>query len=146
MLTAQILSVIAIATLVWTLYTYVASEKVPKDCKRLPGPKGYPLIGSILDFPKTFGYHKFKEWSDIYGPIFQVNILGTTHVVISDVDIANELLALKGAHYSDRPRIIMLHELISCNGNLGTSHLNKYWRNARKLAAATLSSTALEEW
>ncbi|KAK6371465.1 hypothetical protein LTS17_008715 [Exophiala oligosperma] len=114
--------------------------------KRLPGPKGYPLIGSILDFPKAFSYHKFTEWAAVYGPIYQVNILGATHVVISDVNIANDMLALRGAHYSDRPVIVMLHDLVSGGGNLGSSPLNKYWRNARKLAAAQLSTVSLEGW
>lgn len=146
MLTVQVFLIAAIATLLWKLYGYAVSNKLPQGMKRLPGPKGYPLIGSLLEFPKTFGYHKFKEWSDTYGPIFQVNLLGKTHIVISDEEVANDLLALRGAHYSDRPRLVMHHELVSGGGNLGTSPQNKYWRNARKFAAATLSSKTLEGW
>ncbi|OAL36788.1 hypothetical protein AYO20_03843 [Fonsecaea nubica] len=148
MFAVQLLSVVVVGTIIWALYrlSTTTTPAVPDGLKPLPGPKGYPFLGSVLEFPKTFSYHKFKEWSDIYGPIFQVNILGATHIVISDVEIANDLLALKGAQYSDRPPIVMLHELVSGNGNLGTSPLNKYWRNARKLAAARLSSTSLEVW
>ncbi|KAJ9602887.1 hypothetical protein H2200_012667 [Cladophialophora chaetospira] len=139
--------VIAVATsLVWILYRWTSSSTTaPNGLKPLPGPKGYPFLGSILDFPKTFGYHKFKEWSDVYGPIFQVNILGATHVVISDAKIADDLLALKGAQYSDRPPLVMLHELVSQDGNLGSSPLSAYWRNGRKLAAV-LSTSSLEGW
>lgn len=146
MLTLPLLAVVVVAGLAWLLFRYATAQEAPAGLKPLPGPKGYPLIGSVLDFPKTFGYHKFKEWSDTYGPLYKVNILGTTHVVISDVDMANDLLALRGAQYSDRPPIVMLHELVSDNGNLGTSPLNKYWRNARKLAAAQMNSTTLESW
>lgn len=130
----------------YLLYCRFTSKAGHHDLKHLPGPKGYPLIGSVLEFPKSFAYHKFTEWAAMYGPIYQVNILGATHVVISDVDVANNVLALRGAHYSDRPPIIMLHDLISGGGNLGSSPLNKYWRNARKLAAAQLSSTSLDGW
>ncbi len=142
----QALALLAVVGTLARFIIYVTSRRVPKGLKPLPGPRGYPMIGSILEFPKTFSYHKFKEWSDQYGPLIKINILGTTHVVISDDRIANDLLALRGANYSDRPPIVMLHELVSHNGNLGTCPQNKYWKNSRKLAAATMSSTTLEVW
>ena len=146
MLTIPLLSIAVAIGVFWKVYAYMAFRKIPKDLKHLPGPKGYPFLGSVLEFPKEFSYHKFKEWSDQYGPIFQVNILGKPHVIISSEDMANDLLALRGAHYSDRPPIVMLHELISATGNLGTSPLNKYWRNSRKLSATALTSRSLEKW
>lgn len=76
--------------------------------------------------------------------MFQLKILGATHIVISDPDIANELLALRGASYSERPRIVMLHELVSGEGNLGSSPPSRYWKNVRKLAAHTLTSGTLQ--
>ncbi|KAK5789863.1 hypothetical protein VI817_008986 [Penicillium citrinum] len=146
MFTIPFLLIAAAIGIPWKVYAYVGFRSISKGLKPLPGPKGYPFLGSVLEFPKTFSYHKFKEWSDQYGPIYQVNVLGKTHVVISSEDIANDLLALRGAHYSDRPPIVMLHELISANGNLGTTPLNKYRRNSRELSAAALSSTSLKKW
>lgn len=146
MLSIPLLLIAAVLGVLWKVYAYVVFRRISKDLKPLPGPKGYPFLGSVLEFPKTFSYHKFKEWSDQYGPIYQVNILGKSHVIISSEDMANDLLALRGAHYSDRPPIVMLHELISANGNLGTSPLNKYWRNSRKLSAAAFTSTSLKKW
>ncbi|EXJ71096.1 uncharacterized protein A1O5_06089 [Cladophialophora psammophila CBS 110553] len=146
MLSVCVLAALAIAASMWRLRLFITARKTPGGLKDLPGPKGYPIIGSILEFPKTFSYHKFKDWSDKYGPIFQVKILGTTHVVISDVEIANDLLALRGSCYSDRPRIVMLHELVSRYGNLGSSPQNEYWKNGRKFSSTTLSSNALEQW
>lgn len=137
-----------ITAIAYLLYRQVKSYRggAPHGLKTLPGPKGYPIIGSILEFPRTFSYHKFTEWAKTYGPIYQVNIAGTTHVVISDVEMANDLMALRGAQYSDRPSLVMLHELVSRTGNLGTAQPNKYWRNARKLAAARLVGSHLEAW
>lgn len=105
---------------------------------------GQPVIGNLFDFPPEFSYHKFLEWSRQYGKIFQLKILGATHIVISDPDIANDLLALRGATYSERPRIVMLYELVSGSGNLGATPPNRYWRNVRKLAGHTLTSGTLQ--
>lgn len=120
-------------------------RRVPKGLKAIPGPRGYPVIGSLLEIPKTRVYFKFKEWSDEYGPIMKFSALGWTHIVISDHRIANELLAHRGAYYSDRPPLVMQHELIGHEGNMGSGAANRYWKNGRKLVAAIMSnSTALD--
>lgn len=40
----------------------------------------------------------------------------------------------------------MLHELVSQNGNLGSSPQNEYWRNGRKLAGATITAANLKAY
>lgn len=103
------------------------------------------MIGSLLEIPKTRVYFKFKEWSDEYGPIMKFNAPGWAHIVISDHRIANELLAHRGAYYSDRPPLVMQHELIGHEGNMGSGAAHRYWKNGRKLVAAIMSnSTALD--
>lgn len=32
-----------------------------------PGPKGYPIIGNMLDIPKDLPWKTFKEWTKVYG-------------------------------------------------------------------------------
>ena len=34
-----------------------------------PGPKGYPVIGNILDIPATQQWKAFYEWSKTYGQL-----------------------------------------------------------------------------
>lgn len=31
-----------------------------------PGPPGWPVIGNLLDMPKSFEWVKYKEWGDRY--------------------------------------------------------------------------------
>ncbi|KAL1611564.1 hypothetical protein SLS59_000283 [Nothophoma quercina] len=73
--------------------------------KPLPGPKGYPIIGSIPDVPEKNSFIKFSDWGKEYGPIYQVNLAGSNHVWISSEKIAHDLLSKKAAIYSDRPHI-----------------------------------------
>ena len=55
--------------------------------------------------PEKNGFVKFADWGKEYGPIYQVNLAGHNHVWISSDQISRDLLAKKGAIYSDRPHI-----------------------------------------
>ena len=63
----------------WTAATYTFSLLcvyfVVKALKKFsnprlplpPGPKGYPIIGNILDIPAAAPWRTFEEWSRSYG-------------------------------------------------------------------------------
>ena len=40
-----------------------------------PGPKGYPVIGNLLDMPSRTPWIKFAEWSKVYGIPCQLDSL-----------------------------------------------------------------------
>lgn len=55
-------------------------------------------------------WKKFKEWADMYGPIYTTSVPGTTFIIISDEQIAEELLVKRGHIYSGRPQIRALFD------------------------------------
>lgn len=66
---------------------------------------GLPLTGRVWDIPRTHSYLRFKQWSDIYGPIYQINVFGVNHIWLASDKIAQDLLVKRGSIYSDRPPI-----------------------------------------
>lgn len=140
--TKALVLLIVVGTLV-ILVRWALPQRVPNGLKALPGPRGYPVIGNLLDMTKEKPHHVFKELADKYGPLFQVNILGTRYVVISDEHIATELLGARGAYYSDRPPLVFLHELVYRRANIGSSPNATYWKTLRKMGATVLSNNAL---
>lgn len=82
----------------------IRSTKAP-TAGRFPGPQQFPLIGRVHDLPKKTLWLKFKEWADIYGPIYQTSMMGQKFIVISDEDMAAELLVKKGNIFSGRAQI-----------------------------------------
>lgn len=94
-----------VISLLYLLFKYLTRKTLPPGVRRLPGPKGLPFIGRVHDVPSTATWLKFWEWSQEYGPIYQMEIFGSQHVWISSEKIANDLLAKRGAIYSDRPTI-----------------------------------------
>ncbi|KAL5117698.1 hypothetical protein ACEQ8H_004446 [Pleosporales sp. CAS-2024a] len=102
------LVLVAVLLGAYAVYKHLNSSRrhrIPKGLKPLPGPKGYPIIGSIPEVPEKNGFIKFADWGKEYGPIYQVNLAGHNHVWISSDEIAKDLLSKRAAIYSDRPHI-----------------------------------------
>ncbi|KAF2270986.1 cytochrome P450 [Lojkania enalia] len=125
-------SLLCLLTL-WRRFT--AKHKIPLGLKPLPGPKGYPIIGSVPDVPEKNGFVKFAEWGKEYGPIYQVNLAGHNHVWISSDQISKDLLAKKGAIYSDRPHIpALISDNRTSSQYLPLLSKNDGWTRQRKFA------------
>jgi hypothetical protein len=63
---------------------------------------GIPWLGPIHLLPSNHVYRKFKDWHDEFGPIYQITLFGTKHVRINSEKMCQELLAKRGAIYSNR--------------------------------------------
>ncbi|KAH8100255.1 cytochrome P450 [Cristinia sonorae] len=109
----------------------------------LPGPKGYPLIGTIL--PRDSPWIQMTKYSRQYGPVYGLNILSTRTVVISSVRAARELLETRSSIYSNRipPKMAELCGLDE--GVLFQTH-NGRLRQARRLLALGLQPRELEAY
>ncbi|RDW71437.1 hypothetical protein BP6252_08000 [Coleophoma cylindrospora] len=115
---------------------------LPPGISRLPGPKGIPFIGRVHDVPSKATWLKFHQWSQEYGPIFQMEIFGTVHVWIGSDQIANDLLASRGSIYSDRPMIPNLPDNRTSGAYLPLLGRNETWKRQRKFAHHAMNRSA----
>lgn len=76
-----------------------------KQARTIPGPQQFPIVGRVHDLDRFSMWKKFKEWADVYGPIYRTSMLGQQFIIVSDEDIAQELLVKRGHIYSGRPQI-----------------------------------------
>ncbi|EON63189.1 hypothetical protein W97_02416 [Coniosporium apollinis CBS 100218] len=130
------------------LYKHLTSKpKIPKGLKPLPGPKGYPIIGSVPDVPEKNGFIKFAEWGKEYGPIYNCNLAGSNHVWISSDKIAKDLLAKRAAIYSARPHIpALLDDNRTSAQYLPLLSNNDGWSRQRKFANAIMREAEKANW
>jgi len=133
MITSLVLLCVIVILVLWRNYSQRPS--IPLGLKSLPGPKGMQDKLSYISYIKQHRlantwirpwsskgpeldkvcrlvclFYRLRNYTNNlrgkqYGPIYQVNLAGNNHVWISRDDIARDLLAKKGAIYSDRPHI-----------------------------------------
>ncbi|KAG1874873.1 cytochrome P450 [Suillus subluteus] len=83
-----------------------------------PGPRGWPLIGNVLDMPRIKPWLAFTEWGQKYGDITHIEVLGRHIVVLNSVKTVMDMLDSKSTLYSDRPVLPMAGELVGWKESL----------------------------
>ncbi|KAG6861527.1 hypothetical protein C0995_015260 [Termitomyces sp. Mi166 len=97
-----------------------------------PGPKGYPIIGNLLDIPTSFQWKTYTRWAKKYGDLIYINVLGVRLVIINSEEVAEELVEKRSSNYNDRPEITVM----TMNGwevNMGLKHYGNEWRRDRRV-------------
>ncbi|KAF5327811.1 hypothetical protein D9619_004578 [Psilocybe cf. subviscida] len=97
-----------------------------------PGPKGYPLIGSVLEMPSAQQWRTYAEWAKIYGDVFSFEALGQRIIVLNSLESTQELFERRSANYSDRPRMPMLLELMDFGYIFSLIPYGPWWRRHRR--------------
>ncbi|KAJ7726441.1 cytochrome P450 [Mycena maculata] len=123
----------AAAVCVW--YHFYTRKSLPLP----PGPKGWPLIGNVLDMPKSHAWKTFARWGDLYGGIMSITLLGQPFVVINDPAIATELLGKKGTLYADRPTLEMAN-LSGWDRVLSSARYGPRFKEYRKLIGRVIGT------
>ncbi|KAF9446840.1 hypothetical protein P691DRAFT_672680 [Macrolepiota fuliginosa MF-IS2] len=97
----------------WWTQVYLKDRRAnPRRLPYPPGPKGYPIIGCLLSAPILSPWLEYDKWFKIYGDMIYFTILGQPFLVLGSPRRTSDLFEKRGAVYSDRPRMIMLTEML----------------------------------
>ncbi|TFK83547.1 cytochrome P450 [Polyporus arcularius HHB13444] len=97
-----------------------------------PGPKPLPVLGNLLDIPKSIPWEAYRDLSSRYGDILFFRMLGQSLMVLGSAKAVFELLDKRSANYSDRPQSPMF-DLIGWEFDFGFMPYGQYWRRHRRL-------------
>ncbi|KAF5391128.1 hypothetical protein D9757_003045 [Collybiopsis confluens] len=99
-----------------------------------PGPRGWPIIGNIFDIPNEYPWKVYRQWGrDFKTDIVTLRLPGPPLLVLNSAKSAEDLLVKRSAIYSDRPRMVMLNDLIHADRNLALMPYGERFKAARKL-------------
>jgi hypothetical protein len=124
-----------------------------------PGPRGLPFVGNIFDVPSDDIWLKFAELGDVWGMssssrphssarhkatggISSLSVLGQTMVIVNSLKVAEDLLDVRGANFSERPVIPMGGELAGFKNTLPLAQYGDRVRRERKLFHQLFGSPA----
>ncbi|KAJ7628952.1 cytochrome P450 [Roridomyces roridus] len=115
---------IALAGIVLILGTFFVKRRTGPPLP--PGPRGLPLLGNILQIPKTASRFElpstipsqltvkkktqhlstyFRQLCEEYGGFVSLNLVGFPIVLIGNMKLAKEILEKRSAHFSARPLV-----------------------------------------
>ncbi|KAL1851534.1 hypothetical protein Plec18170_006353 [Paecilomyces lecythidis] len=115
--------------------------------KRLPGPRGLPVVGNLPQVLSTFSAEQYRKWSETYGPVYQVQLGNTPVVIVNTAASAKTLFLTQSAALNSRPLFYVFHKLVSKNvASIGTSPWNESCKNRRKLAASALNRQKVQSY
>ncbi|KAF9044365.1 cytochrome P450 [Panaeolus papilionaceus] len=118
-------------------------KRNPRRLPYPPGPRGYPLIGSLFDVPTEQPWLGYSNWGKKYGDMIFYSALGTNFLVLNSLKRTDDLLNDRSHNYSDRVRMPMLTELMDWNFNLGLMPYGANWRRHRKVFHDHFNSTVV---
>ena len=108
-----------------------------------PGPTPIPFIGNKFDIPKSQPWIQFQKWSKQYGPMYTLWIGRKPALIVSDPNIAVDLMEKRSNKYSSRPRMVVMGEIYNGNSSILTQPYGKAWSIRRKLLHQALNPKAL---
>ncbi|KAL8196938.1 UNVERIFIED_CONTAM: hypothetical protein K2H54_002404 [Gekko kuhli] len=92
-------------------------EKIPQGLKKLPGPRGYPLICNILQLGKK-PHVKLTQMCQKYGDVMKIHIGTRPVVVISGLDTIKQALVKQGEDFMGHPDLYRFRHIASAkDGN-----------------------------
>lgn len=116
-------------------------RKTPQGLKKIPGPRGYPLLGNLLEVGKNV-HLSLTQLSRTYGDIMMIH-LGTKPVlVLSGLETIKEALVKHGEVFKGRPDLyIFRHVTDGQSLSFGTDS-GPVWFARRKLTQNALKTFA----
>lgn len=119
------------------VHDWILSLRMP------PGPRPLPFVGNKPLIPTSSPWIQFEKWSRTYGPIFTLWIGRRPTIIISDPNVAVDLLEKRSNKYSSRPRFVVMGELYWENASILVQPYGREWQLRRKLLHQALNPSAL---
>ncbi|NWU66090.1 CP1A5 protein, partial [Pterocles burchelli] len=114
-------------------------QHVPKGLKRPPGPRGYPILGSVLEVWKN-PHLALTKLSQKYGDVMEVKIGTQPVVVLSGLDTIRQALVKQGEDFMGRPDLYSSRYITDGQSLTFSTDSGEVWKARRKLAQNALKT------
>ncbi|MGF6935971.1 cytochrome P450/nitrite reductase/ring-hydroxylating ferredoxin subunit [Paraburkholderia sp. UCT70] len=118
-----------------------ASPRPVRSLAQLPGPKGLPILGNLLQLHPTRLHLTLEEWCRDFGPIYTYRLMHRPFVAIADPNLINQILRDRPRTYRRWDAIENVSRELGMNGVFSAE--GEAWRRQRQLVAQALDPAHL---
>ena len=112
-----------------------------RPLRSLPGPRGLPLVGSLLELDLPRLHAVFEGWADEYGPLYTFRLGRRPVLVVSDPALVHEVLRRRPETYRRLGTIAPVLAEMGADGVFSAE--GERWRRQRSVAMHTLDTRHL---
>ncbi|XP_059636835.1 cytochrome P450 CYP73A100-like [Cornus florida] len=98
-----------------------------------PGPRSIPIFGNWLQVGNDLNHRLLATMSQTYGPLFLLKLGSKKLAVVSDPELANQVLHTQGVEFGSRPRNVVF-DIFTGNGqDMVFTIYGDHWRKMRRI-------------
>ncbi|XP_069722520.1 cytochrome P450 1A4-like [Phaenicophaeus curvirostris] len=139
--TTEVLLVAVIFCLVFLLIQSL-KQHVPKGMKSPPGPRGYPILGNVLELRKD-PHLVLTRLSQKYGDVMEVKIGTRPVLVLSGLETIKQALVKQGEDFMGRPDLHSFQYISNGQSLAFSPDSGEVWKARRKLAQNALKTFSI---
>ncbi|XP_009975988.1 PREDICTED: cytochrome P450 1A5-like [Tauraco erythrolophus] len=114
-------------------------QHVPKGLKSPPGPRGYPILGNVLELRKD-PHLVLTKLSQKYGDVMEIRIGTRPVLVLSGLDTIKQALVKQGEDFMGRPDLYSFRHITDGQSLSFSPDSGEVWKARRKLAQNALKN------
>ncbi|NXO50671.1 CP1A4 protein, partial [Aramus guarauna] len=117
-------------------------QHVPKGLKSPPGPRGYPILGNVLELRKDT-HLALTRLSQKYGDVMEVRIGTRPVLVLSGLETIRKALVKQGEDFMGRPDLYSFQYISDGQSLAFSPDSGEVWKARRKLAQNALKTFSI---
>jgi hypothetical protein len=106
-----------------------------------PCPRSLPIIGHLHHLGSVIP-KSFQTLSHQYGPLIQLNLGASTSIVVSNAQVAKQVMKTHDLNFSYRPQFGSSHDYLYEGSYFITAPYGPYWRFMKKICVTKLLSSS----
>lgn len=121
------IAIIGILPFILILFSSISKSNLP------PGPLSLPIFGNWLQVGNDLNHRLLAAMSKTYGPVFLLKLGSKNLAVVSDPELANQVLHTQGVEFGSRPRNVVF-DIFTGNGqDMVFTIYGEHWRKMRRI-------------